>query len=186
MNPLTDDLDEAPEPGADLVLWAGWLDESGDPASGRFEADHRLWNAGADLAEKLRALVLTLERKDARVLLRPALGCALSDPHSASACLEAVGSERVGLFVDPVAMLTPEMHAHADDHLPRMLDKAGKLSGAWGCVLSGASVSEGRVRHEPIDWDRPFDRALRSAWRESELAGRDIWIICEACLERIA
>lgn len=171
-----------------LIAWAGWYDQTADPALGVFASDFRLWNEGIDLLrQQIDALGPVLEEKNARLLLRPALGLVLSDPHSIWALFEKLPKSPIGVLVDPVAMLTPEMMDHAEDHLPRMFDKLGNLERCEAVVLSGAKIhSDERVTHQPLDWSRPFDQALISCWRESAFAQRGVYLLSDACRSQIA
>jgi len=182
-NPLEPEFAQEITPGASLVAWAGWFDAEGDPASGRFPSDHRLWTTGLEsLREATARLDPILREHEATLWLRPALGLVLSDPHSIATMLKEPPSDRVRILVDPVAMLTPEMAKHAEDHLPRMLDKLGNFETCSAIVLAGAGpLSNERMTHVPLDADRAFDRHLLSVWRESAFAEREVFVLTEAC-----
>jgi len=187
-NPLEQGFESKILKGSALIAWAGWLDEAADPACGVFPSDFRLWNQGLDLLRhRLDEIVPVLEEHTAKLLLRPGLGLVLSDPHSVAALIDKLGSDRVQILVDPVAMFTPEMAAHAEDHLPRLFHKLGRLGACTGVVLAGTKqISDDRHTHRPIDWAEPFDRALISCWRDSVFAERDVYLTSEACLAHIA
>ncbi|MCA9273915.1 MAG: hypothetical protein KDA31_12825 [Phycisphaerales bacterium] len=186
-NPLAPDFASAIEPNTHTVAWAGWFDEGADPAEANFPSDHRLWTTGLDeLRQSLASLTPVLVERDAYLSLRPACGLVLSDPHSASALLKEPPSDRLRILVDPVAMLTPEMASHAEDHLPRMLDKLGNSEACTGIVLAGGeAVSEDRMAHRPLDTSRAFDNTLLDSWRDSAFAGRDVFVLTEACRDLI-
>ncbi len=187
-NPLEQGFAGSIEPDSTLIAWAGWYDRAAEPALGVFPSDFRLWNEGLDLLrERIDTLAPVLEERNARLLLRPALGLVLSDPHSIWALLEKLPACPIGVLVDPVAMLTPEMMDHAEDHLPRMFDKLGNLERCEAVVLSGANVhSDERLTHQPLDWSRPFDQTLISCWRESAFAQRGVYLLSDACRSQIA
>ncbi|GAB5495921.1 MAG: hypothetical protein Phyf2KO_10010 [Phycisphaerales bacterium] len=187
-NPLDQGFGDSVEPDSTLIAWAGWYDQAADPALGVFPSDHRLWNEGLDLLrQQIDALGPVLEEQNARLLLRPALGLVLSDPHSIWALFEKLPDGPSGVLVDPVAMLTPEMMEHAEDHLPRMFDKLGNLERCEAVILSGAAVhNDERLTHCPLDWSRPFDQTLLSCWRESVFAQRGVYLMSDACLSQIA
>lgn len=186
-NPLVSSFLNEIEPGVSLVAWAGWFDESGDPASGQFPSDHRLWAEGLTaLRAALSALCPVLAEREAVLMLRPACGLVLSDPHSVAALLKAPPSDRLRILVDPVAMLTPGMAERAEDHLPRMLDKLGAFEACSGIVLAGIEpAGEDRHRHRPLDPSRAFDRALLAAWRDSAFVGREAFVPTRACADVI-
>ncbi len=182
-NPLDPDFARLIAPGASVVAWAGWFDPEGDPASGHFPSDHRLWTTGLEsLRQSIARLDPILQERESHLWLRPALGLVLSDPHSVSALLKEPPSDRVRILVDPVAMLTPEMAKHAEDHLPRMLGKLGNLEACSAIVLSGGKPSrDDRMSHVPLGTDQPFDRALLANWRDSAFAERDVFVLTQAC-----
>lgn len=183
VNPLEPEFAQEITPGASLVAWAGWFDPEGDPASGRFPSDHRLWTTGLEsLRQSIARLDPILREHEATLWLRPALGLVLSDPHSIAALLKEPPSERVRIIVDPVAMLTPEMARHAEDHLPRMLDKLGNFEACSAIVVTGAEpVPDERMTHVPLVADRPFDRHLLAVWRDSAFAKRHAIVLTEPC-----
>lgn len=187
-NPLEQGFVDGIEADTTLVVWAGWFDEAADASAGVFPSDFRLWNEGLDqLRARLDEVIPVLAERNARLMLRPGLGLVLSDPHSVTALIEKLGSDRVEILVDPVAMLTPAMAADAADHLPRLFHKLGVLDACTGVVLSGAArVSDERQTHCPIDWSRPFDQSLIACWRESVFADRDVYLTNEACRAHIA
>jgi len=187
-NPLEQGFEAGLEKDTTHIAWAGWFDEAADPASGVFPSDFRLWNEGLDLLRhRLEHIAPVLEEQNAKLLLRPGLGLVLSDPHSVAALIDKLGSDRVQILVDPVAMLTPEMAVHAEDHLPRLFHKLGTFAACTGVVLAGTKqVSDDRHTHQPIDWAEPFDQALISYWRDSVFAERDVYLTSEACVAHIA
>ena len=182
-NPLETEFAQEITPGASLVAWAGWFDPEGDPASGQFPSDHRLWTAGLEsLRQVIARLDPILRERDATLWLRPALGLVLSDPHSIAALLKEPPRELIRVLVDPVAMLTPEMARHAEDHLPRMLDKLGNLDACSAIVLTGGEqASEERLSHVPLNTDRQLDRVLLACWRDSAFAERHAFVLTEPC-----
>lgn len=182
-NPLAPEFASVIEPKARVVAWAGWFDEAADPACAAFPSDHRLWTTGLDA---LRGAIASLEpilvERDAYLSLRPACGLVLSDPHSIAALLKEPPSERLRIQVDPIAMLTPEMASHAEDHLPRMLDKLGHFEACDAIVLAGGKPEDpGRMIHQPLDAGRPIDSALLASWRESAFAARNVFVLTEDC-----
>lgn len=182
-NPLAASLVQEIESGHRIVAWAGWFDGEGDPASGQFPSDHRLWAEGLTaLRAAIASLGPVLAERDAMLMLRPACGLVLSDPHSVAALLKDPPSDRLRILVDPVAMLTPGMAERAEDHLPRMLDKLGASEACAAIVLAGAEPGEtDRHRHRPLDPARTFDRALLAAWRGSAFVDRDVFVLTRAC-----
>lgn len=183
LNPLEPDFASAIEPSAHTAAWAGWFDEKADSARGLFPSDHRLWTTGLEsLRESFASLDAVLSERDAYLSLRPACGLVLSDPHSVAALLNESPSSRLRILVDPVAMLTPEMAAHAEDHLPRMLDKLGNFETASAIILSGyGSASNDRLTHRPLSENESFDRMLIEAWQQSAFAEREVLILSDAC-----
>ena len=186
-NPLVSGFAEVIKPGFRTVAWAGWFDEAADPAEAAFPSDYRLWTKGLDtLREAIASLSPILNERDAFLSLRPACGLVLSDPHSIAALLKEPPSDRLQILVDPVAMLTPEMASHAEDHLPRMLDKLGNFEACTGIVLAGGeAVNADRMAHRPLDTSRPFDSLLLDSWRGSAFADREVFVLCEACFSLI-
>lgn len=182
-NPLDPSFSAAITPSARFIAWAGWLDPSGDPAAGIFPSDHRLWNEGLSrLRDTLASLAMTLAERGAILILRPACGLVLSDPHSVAALLKDPPTDRLRILVDPAAMLTPGMAEHAEDHLPRVLDKLGAFEACSGIVLAGGVPADAdRLAHRPLDPARAFDRALLAAWRGSAFAERDTFVLTQAC-----
>jgi hypothetical protein len=187
-NPLKQGFMEGVEADSTLVAWAGWFDEAADAEAGVFQSDFRLWNEGLGLLKQsLDEVVPALNELKTRLMLRPGLGLVLSDPHSVAALLDKLGSDRIEILVDPVAMLTPEMASDAGDHLPRFFHKLGSLDACTGVVLAGsAQVSDDRQTHRPIDWAKTFDQTLISCWRDSAFADRDVYLTNEACRAHIA
>lgn len=187
-NPLEQGFGGAVDPNVTAIAWAGWFDASADPAQGLFPSDFRLWNQGLEqLRQSIDALDPILADTGSRLLLRPALGLVLSDPHSIAAFFEKRPEGPVGVLVDPVAMMTPEMMEHAQDHLPRMLDKLGNLEQCEGLLLSGAYIqTDERLTHCPLDWSRPFDQTLLSCWRASPFVERGVYLMSDACRTHIA
>mgnify|MGYP003638210412 FL=1 len=186
-NPLAPDFASAIVPNAHTAAWAGWFDEEADPARGLFPSDHRLWTTGLEsLRESLDSLDAILSERDAYLSLRPACGLVLSDPHSVAALLNESPSGRLRILADPVAMLTPEMAAHAEDHLPRMLDKLGNFETTSAIVLSGyEAASEDRLTHRPLGENESFDRMLIEAWQQSAFTERDVVVLSDACIALI-
>jgi len=182
-NPLAPDFASAIVPSAHTTAWAGWLDEAADPARGLFPSDHRLWTTGLEsLRQSLASFDAVLSERDAYLSLRPACGLVLSDPHSVAALLNESPSGRLHILVDPVAMLTPEMAAHAEVHLPRMLDKLGNFEAVSAIVLSGYEpTSDDRLTHRPLAENESFDRVLIEAWQQSAFAQRDVVVLSDAC-----
>lgn len=189
-NPLTPDFTSAIEPGSHSIAWAGWFDNAADPAEANFPSDHRLWTTGLDdLRKALASLDAVLTERDAYLSLRPSCGLVLSDPHSIAALLKEPPSDRLRILVDPVAMLTPEMASHAEDHLPRMLDKLGSFEACTGIVLAGGEpTSEDRMAHRPFDTSHAFDSVLLESWSRSVFVDRDMFVLtedCRALIERV-
>lgn len=182
-NPLGPEFIHAIETDAAVVAWAGWFDPEGDPANGNFPSDHRLWTTGLEsLRQAITRLDPILQERESQLWLRPALGLVLSDPHSIAALLKEPPSARIRILVDPVAMLTPEMARHAEDHLPRMLDKLGNYEACSAIALTGGKpMSEQRMTHVPLDADRSLDRVLLATWLDSAFAERDVFVLSEAC-----
>lgn len=170
---------EAPAPGERLIAWAGWLDdEKADPALGRFEPDFKVWTAEGwnALRVGLAQVAPSLEAAGATLCLRPHAGCVLSDPQS---CLNFLRDDQppgVELLLDPVAMLTPDMLEHAEDHLARAFEAVGDQRLVVGCVLAAPRLDEGRVVHAPLADFPKLGGFIREAWAASPLAERPVLI----------
>lgn len=114
-----------------VVVWSGWMGE-GDAERGVWERDFRTWSPEA--WKRLEREVGEFRR---RVLVRPHARHVLSDAQS---CVTFFRShEHVGLLLDPIAMLTPEMTPRAEEHLERIV---GALAGrADAVVMTGGRTA---------------------------------------------
>lgn len=182
-NPLGAEFEREIAPATTVVAWAGWFDPEGDAGRGLFPSDHRLWTQGLSaLRGAVERIGPVLEASESVLMLRPACGLVLSDPHSVAAFLGEAPAGRVRILVDPVAMLTPAMASHAEDHIPRMLEKLGRFEACAGIVLAGGeAASADRVTHRPLDARRAIDAALLGAYRRSVFAERGVFVLTEAC-----
>lgn len=150
-NPARDRID--PAPAGTSAVWAGWLADDANPAKGRFPLDFRLWTRTAweALAAGLAAIAPALEARRATLWLRPAAGCILADPQACLTFLRSRPSPAIGLLLDPVAMLTPDMLGDLDDHLVRAMSIAGFVDGVEAVVLAApVHAPDGSVGHGPL------------------------------------
>ncbi len=182
-NPLDPEFAQGIARDTSLVAWAGWFDADANPERGSFPSDHRLWTTGLDaLRGAIARLDPVLREREALFYVRPALGLVLSDPHSVAALLKEPPSERLRVLVDPVAMLTPEMASHAEEHLSRMFDKLGHFEACSAIVLAGyKGTSDDRVGHQTLTGEQPFVRTLLKIWRESAFAEREVFVLTDDC-----
>lgn len=82
------------------------------------------------------------EAVGAEICLRPEAAHVLSDLPSCLVFLRSAAAARVRLLLDPMAMLTPAMVAHAEDHLERILGTLGPHPAVAGLMLANAAAGE--------------------------------------------
>ncbi len=159
--------------GLPLAMWSGWM---GD---GPWERDPRAWlpSAYEELKARLTAARERIEHEQTRWLLRPHARHVLNDPQRCARFLADVGGggDGIGLLLDPVSMLEPEMLAHSEDHIPRIMERLGPMVEwvilpAYGVSTTGAGDGEERVTFAsaPSDCVLSAERVweLASAWLE--------------------
>lgn len=130
------------EPGAAtrVFVWAS-PPEGGAPGYWGREAWERFDAALADLAGPLGAA-------GARLLLRPHHARTLADVPGALRLLNGPHAERLGLLLDPAAMLAPSMLPGAKDHLRRIFEALGPRADAL--VLSNIAALPGADGDETL------------------------------------
>ncbi|HED54079.1 MAG TPA: hypothetical protein ENJ00_07745 [Phycisphaerales bacterium] len=186
-NPLESGFVENVQPETLTLAWAGWYDDEGDPATGKFPPDRRLWNEGlAELRTQAAGWSPKLAEIGATLLLRPAVGCVLSEAHSCEAFFKDLELPNVGILFDPAALLTPEMYPDVADHLDRFFDSFARMDACFGVVLSGFDLDSPGSQRPSMDPERPFDRVLIETWRRSPLTERTVAVHNRADLTAIA
>lgn len=156
MNPLAHAFDAVGRaieraPGNLVLLWSGWMGED------RNQRDLRNW--GPDAWARLEALVdhldgaLEADWGEKRVLLRPVARGVMSDTQRCRKLFFERPRQRIGLALEPCALLEPGMLPLIEDHLARAFDALGGLAGA---------VVLGNVRRDERPGD-PDDAALLPA-----------------------
>lgn len=92
--------------------------------------------------------------------LLPRAGDVVSDVPSIATLLRSVGGPRLGVVLDPAAILTPSMLERAEEHLDRVRTTLGSAPGVRAVVASGsrlgglgigASAVEPRLIAETLD-----------------------------------
>lgn len=83
------------------------------------------------------ALARGVEGAGARVLLRPSSRGVLSDIPSVLRFARRAEGTRLGVLLEPSALLAESMMAHAEDHVVRMGEMLGPLGCVEGVFLSG-------------------------------------------------
>jgi len=126
--------------GARVFAWGGPVEDAAPGYWGR-EAWERL---EATIAE----LIPTLAERGTRLLLRPQQGRTLADVPGALRLLNGPLGERLGLILDPAAMLAPSMIRGAADHLRRAFEALGPRADAL--VLSNIAAVPGSSDDERL------------------------------------
>ncbi len=147
LSPTPDALPASPEQR--LIIRSGWLPDEEAPD----RPDPRTWGArGWEALEE--ALSRHLAGTGPRILIRPAWTDVISDTPSCIRFLDLReqwgGLERLGLLLDPAAMLAPSMMPTAEDHVRRILEMVAGREGVDGVVASNVEVREGVPRHAPL------------------------------------
>jgi hypothetical protein len=148
-NPLADGwtLPEQPEAGR-LILFSGWLAEP--IGQGLFSNSFQTWGPTGRAA--FRAFIERMSNAGAlgppgagTLCFRPHARHVLADPTTCLSFLRAHEQDeprRFELLLDPVAMLTPDMLADAEDHLVRTFVALGDRADVPALLLSNAEVVE--------------------------------------------
>lgn len=123
-----------------VVARAGFLADEDAPGS----PDPRTWGPVGWSAFE-RSLAASLASPGPRLLIRPAATDVISDAPSCLRFLQRrgqwgesgaeAGVARLGLLLDPVAMLAPSMHASAEDHVDRILHLVVSSAGVDAVAL---------------------------------------------------
>ncbi len=119
-----------PLPAADfpphIVVPSGWFSEDVRPLSDSevYPEDPRTWmgEGRARLDEIAPRLADQCARRGARLALTTHARQVLADPHACNAFLTTHEHAPIDIALDPVAMLTANMLALAEDHLRRICD----------------------------------------------------------------
>jgi len=124
--------------GPRVVRWSGWF---GDET---FALDPRTWGPGGWKKFEATCEVLAERAGDSGipVILRPHARHVLSD---AQRCLTFLRrwEGRLGLLLDPVAMLEASMLERAEEHLDRIVEALGEHPGVAGVVVCNAMPGGG-------------------------------------------
>ena len=151
------------------MVIAGTVLEVGEPDEPRpWEA----WGPGARarLAGAVAELERFVERDGVEILLAPSASGVVSDVPSVLQFAREHGGKRVGLVIEPAAMLTGSMMGTVEDHLERLYGLAG-LDVVRMVVVSG--VREGAGGLEPCDVGEGIldERLIQEAVRRVGRAG---------------
>src|SRR5262249_8001826 len=142
-------------------------------------ADPRTWGPRGWLAME-EALRRYLEQPGPRLVLRPSYTDVISDAPSWLRFLSqrrewaGDGEERLGVMLDPVAMLAPSMVKNAEDHVARLLELVGSHAGVDAVAASNMEVRDGDVERAALH--RGVMDAARIAGVYRSLAGVPIVI----------
>jgi hypothetical protein len=123
-----------------VVVRSGFIPDEDRPG----EPDPRTWGpAGWSALD--RGLRACLTSPGPRLLIRPAATDVVSDAPSCLRYLQRRGEwggdgtgdavARLGLLLDPVAMLAPSMHASAEDHVARIMQLVVPVAGVDAVAL---------------------------------------------------
>lgn len=107
-----------------VVTPSGWLPEDADPQSEIYPHSPRTWMGEGRhrLDEVAPWLAGECALHDCRLVLTTHARQVLADPHACRAFLDAHPDAPIDIALDPVAMLTSDMLALAEDHLLRICD----------------------------------------------------------------
>lgn len=138
-----------------LVIHSGYIPDDDDDAPTTPPApDPRTWGprGWAMLEERLADL---LSRPGPRFLVRPRWSDVISDAPSCCRFLElaerhASTPPRLGILLDPVAMLAPSMMTNAEDHVRRVIEIVAHRPGVEGVVFSNVELHDGLPRPSPV------------------------------------
>lgn len=144
--------DALPLPGAPrLIIRTGFLPDEDHPD----RPDPRTWGPrGWEALEA--ALRPYLARDGARILLRPAHTDVLSDAPSCIRFLDrreqwgADAGERLGILLDPAAMIAPSMIPTAEDHIARILEIVANRPGVDGVVAANIEIRDDAPAPTPL------------------------------------
>ena len=89
-------------------------------------------------APGLEELTPALDAAGVRLLIRPHVAHTVADIPACRRILSEERAERIGLLLEPCAMLAPSMLADAPDHLRRILEALGHR--ADGVILSNVAA----------------------------------------------
>jgi len=161
-NPLSMEVEAAarclllsePTPGKRLIAWSGSVAEL------MFERDVRSWMPESRSAFEAMcdALAPVLESSGRRLVFRPCSRHVLSDAHACRAFLEGHRERPIGVLLDPIGMLEPEMLEEIDDHLDRSFEMLGPL--CEGVALTGGRVEADRIVPASLGEGLPLVDAL--------------------------
>ncbi len=130
---------------AAVVCWSGTL------AAGLFERDLATWGPEGwrAMLECAAGLAREAEELGVSVLVRPHARHVLSDVQRCVRFIEEFKGMRVGLALDPCALLEASMLERASDHLERAM---GSLGGVCSAVmLTNVAVSPGGGSEEDLE-----------------------------------
>ncbi len=133
-----------PTPGGRLIAWSGSAGES------MFARNARSWmpESRHALEAMCDALAPGLAESGRRLVFRPNARHVLSDAHACRAFLEAHHEQPIGVLLDPIGMLEPELLDQAEDHFGRWFEALG--ASCEGVVLSGGRVEGDRLAPAPF------------------------------------
>ncbi|MCW5777599.1 MAG: hypothetical protein KIS87_14275 [Phycisphaeraceae bacterium] len=143
-NPLTDDprVLAAEYAGAPRLLLPTGRIDAPDPV----EAAVRTWSRQS--WAMLSRFCGEVAKSSLRIWLLPAAGDVLSDaPRTAVFMAEHLG---LGFVLEPVALLTPAMLDHADDHLDRIAGSLGHHAACAAIFIADVRVSAGSLVRCPV------------------------------------
>jgi len=180
-NLLAGGVPALPTSGPDLLAClSGWLppDREVDP-DGAIPSSFVTWSkAGWDaLAEVFGWLAPQASKAGKRIGIMPHARTVVSDPQACMTFLRAIEDPSVGLVIDPVAMLTPEMLPDAEDHLLRTYEALADHDRVWMFLMTntrrspdGRSLRPAPLHDGELDRDMLIETALRSLPRAMPVA----------------
>jgi hypothetical protein len=140
-------------PSERCVIRAGFIPDDDYPQ----RPDPRTW--GPRGWEALEASIRAcLRRQGPRLLVRTAHTDVLSDAPSCIRFLDrreewgggSSGVDRLGILLDPAAMIAPSMIATAEDHIARILEIVAALPGVDGVVAANIKAHNGQAVATPF------------------------------------
>ncbi len=125
----------APSEAARTVVW------SGGPEGGLFDRDLAGWmpRRRDDFGARCAAALEIVKSRGGALDIRPCARHVIGDAQTCLSFLREHEGHQVGVLLDPVALLEPEMLAESRDHLRRMFETLGGV--ATGVLICGADPS---------------------------------------------
>ncbi|MBC7771340.1 MAG: hypothetical protein H7210_02480 [Pyrinomonadaceae bacterium] len=141
------------------LLWSGWFeaDSDLDALPSPVTWSPRAWSCLDEFCTGAAAHVLeSAAAPNSQVCLLPRAGDLLSDLPSCQRFLQrrshwaGASADRFELLLDPVGMLTMEMHPYAAEHVERIVLGLGAAAGVSGIVLSNILPGESAAFRQPV------------------------------------